>query len=152
MEMRKSRGIVKVRAMRVSEDGRRFREFAWAPEDSDPASLRGTITLSLHLCHFAEATLETQPPSVSSKTAAPGQAAADGISRPPAAESQHPILAPPTTRQTASRLWTWFWRDEQPRMTFVFHYGTKEYLQSKGVIPAAPAMTIQPQTPVEESS
>lgn len=113
-----------MRAMRISEDGTRFREFAWCENEHDTYALRGTITLSLHLCHFAEATSEVPAAAIVRK--APGSP-----TRP------HPVLAPPTTRPTGSKLWTWYWRDEEPRAIFQFNYATKETLQAEGIIPAS---------------
>lgn len=128
MEMRKSKGIVKVRAMRISEDGTRFREFAWAPEsEASDRPTRGTITLSLHLCHFAEATVEVAP-----ARPAPNEGTNNQSQN---GEQTHPILAPPTTRPQGSKLWTWYWRDEEPRAVFQFTYATKEALQAEGIIP-----------------
>ena len=119
--MRKHRGIVKVRAMRISEDGTRFREFAWCDDERDVSALRGTITLSLHLCHFAEATSEVPASAAKRQPASPTKI--------------HPVLAAPTTRPTGSKLWTWYWRDEQPRALFRFKYAVKESLQADGIIP-----------------
>lgn len=126
MEMRRAKGIVKVRAMRMSEDGSTFRAFAWSDDADDEVALTGTITLSLHLCHFAEATTEVPKNKTPTKTTAAETA-----------DAAHPLLAPPVTKPTASKLWTWYWRDEQPQMTFVFNYGKKEALQAKGIIPGA---------------
>lgn len=118
--MRKSRGTVKVRAMRMSEDGTQFRAFAWTDDTLNEAALSGTITLSLHLCHFAEATADI--PSATRSTVE-------------VADKPHALLAPAVTKPTASKLWTWYWRDEQPQLTFKFTYGPKEKLQAQGIIP-----------------
>lgn len=136
MEMRKTRGVVKVRAMRISEDGTRFREFAW--QDDAGASLSGTITLSLHLCHFAEATTDVAP-TVASNNMIGGSRG--GLGNPDAA---HPVLAPPTVRPQKSKLWTWYWRSEEPKDVFVFRFGRKEKLQENGIIPAAGKLPISP--------
>lgn len=136
--MRKSKGIVKVRAMRISEDGTRFREFAWAPASSgqgaSSAALRGTITLSLHLCHFAEATRDVghDTTSANGSSSATMMGKNNGMESP---EQSHPVLAPPTTRPSGTKLWTWYWRDEEPRAVFQFTYATKEVLQAEGIIP-----------------
>lgn len=127
--MRKSKGIVKVRAMRMSEDGTRFREFAWAREDALSRPTRGTITLSLHLCHFAEATVEVTPAKPAADANGNGP---NGLQN---EDQEHPILAPPTTRPQGSKLWTWYWRDEEPRAVYQFTYATKEMLQAEGIIP-----------------
>lgn len=134
LEMRKSRGVVKVRAMRISEDGKRFREFAWASSDevSSRSALQGTITLSLHLCLFAEATTEVAPSPTPD-----GRAGKEMLGS--KSEEDHPILAPPATRPTPSKLWTWYWRDENPKATFQFKYATKEALQSLGIVPSTKA-------------
>lgn len=129
MEMRKARGVVKVRAMRISEDGTRFREFAWA--DDPTAPLSGTISLSLHLCHFAEATTDVAR-TVTSSNMIGGNNGGLGST-----DAAHPVLAPPTVRPQKSKLWTWYWRSEEPRDVFVFRFDRKESLQAQGIIPAA---------------
>jgi hypothetical protein len=133
LEMRKSKGIVKVRAMRISEDGTRFREFAWAQsDDKNVRSVRGTITLSLHLCHFAEATNDVTPATNAQIPDKSNMTGDDGLHND---EMTHPVLAPPTARPQGSKLWTWYWRDEEPRAVFQFTYATKEALQAEGIIP-----------------
>lgn len=134
--MRKSKGIVKVRAMRISEDGTRFREFAWAQKGNDAPPIRGTITLSLHLCHFAEATAEVAPSTTSTiATNAQDTSNMTGDNGLHNDSKSHPVLAPPTTRPQGSKLWTWYWRDDEPRAVFQFTYATKEALQAEGIIP-----------------
>lgn len=130
--MRKSKGIVKVRAMRISEDGTRFREFAWAQPGDGQRPLRGTITLSLHLCHFAEATSDVAPSNSHQTQDKSNMTGNNGLQHD---NTSHPVLAPPTTRPQGSKLWTWYWRDEEPRAVFQFTYATKEALQAEGIIP-----------------
>lgn len=133
--MRKAKGIVKVRAMRISEDGTRFREFAWAQNDDkdhEQRPIRGTITLSLHLCHFAEATVDVTPSTNSQSPDKSNMTGDNGLHND---QMSHPVLAPPTTRPHGSKLWTWYWRDEEPRAMFHFTYATKEALQAEGIIP-----------------
>lgn len=129
--MRKSKGIVKVRAMRISEDGTRFREFAWAQNNENQRPIRGTITLSLHLCHFAEATSDVAPSNAQTRDRN-NMTGNNGLQND---ETSHSVLAPPTTRPQGSKLWTWYWRDEEPRAVFQFTYATKEALQAEGIIP-----------------
>lgn len=143
LEMRKSKGIVKVRAMRISEDGTRFREFAWAQPNEDRKPIRGTITLSLHLCHFAEATSNVTPsnPQAEDRSNITGNNGLQDV------DTSHPILAPPTTRPQGSKLWTWYWRDEEPRVIFQFTYATKEVLQAEGIIPLTSKACALPRSP-----
>lgn len=122
---------MKVRAMRISQDGTRFREFAWSKDPQDLSALRGTITLSIHLCHFAEATSDIP----STTATAPPSAAMGGETPANDASKNHPVLAPPTTRPSASKLWTWHWRDDTPQAVFKFRYAPKEELQAQGIIP-----------------
>lgn len=132
MEMRKTQGIVKVRAMRVSEDGTRYREFAWPGDESNPSALTGKITLSLHLCHFAEATSDI-PAAIAGS--GPANDDTERSDQNKFAAQNHPVLAPPTTRPTSSKLWTWYWRGEEPRVVFEFKFAPREVLQEAGIIP-----------------
>jgi hypothetical protein len=148
MEMRKTKGLVKVRAMRLSEDGTRLREFAWGQPDPSKPPSRGTITLSLHLCHFAEATAEAPKTDNNANKSnnnndntieggKENRTDNDDLNK---EDRSHSVLAPPTTRPQGSKLWTWYWRDEQPRAIYQFHYATREVLEAEGIVPIRECM------------